>query len=143
MKKCRYCLSKLTQPSPSMLPAFKEVCRSADCINLMNNSCEKVLACGHFCCGFKGEQKCLPCLHPDCVEKNPDITRGKTGDDYCSICYTEGLSAAPSVMINCGHITHVHCLMERLKKRWLTPRIEFGYLDCVDCKQRIDAPHCP
>ena len=55
MKKCRYCLSKLTQPSPSMLPAFKEVCRSADCINLMNNSCEKVLACGHFCCGFRGE----------------------------------------------------------------------------------------
>ena len=43
----------------------------------------------------------------------------------------------------CGHITHVHCLMERLKKRWLTPRIEFGYLACVDCKQRIDAPHCP
>jgi len=33
--------------------------------------------------------------------------------------------------------------MERLKRRWLTPRIEFGYLDCVDCKQRIDAPHCP
>jgi hypothetical protein len=25
----------------------------------------------------------------------------------------------------------------------MTPRIEFGYLACVDCKQRIDAPHCP
>lgn len=46
-------------------------------------------------------------------------------------------------MIRCGHILHVHCLMERLKKRWLTPRIEFGYLDCVDCKQRMSAPHCP
>ena len=34
-------------------------------------------------------------------------------------------------------------MLMRLKKRWLTPRIEFGYLDCVDCKQRIAAPHCP
>ncbi len=87
-----------------MLPAFKEVCRSADCINLMNNSCEKVHPCGHFCCGFRGEKHCLPCLHPDCVAENPDATRGKIGDDYCSICYTEGLSAAPSVMTKCGHI---------------------------------------
>jgi E3 ubiquitin-protein ligase MYCBP2 len=33
--------------------------------------------------------------------------------------------------------------MERLKRRWLTPRVEFGYLNCIECKQRMDAPHCP
>ena len=33
--------------------------------------------------------------------------------------------------------------MVRLKKRWYTPRVEFGYLNCVDCRSRIDAPHCP
>lgn len=55
MKKCRFCDSKLTLASPSMVPAFKEVCRSEDCIERMNNNCDKILPCGHFCCGFKGE----------------------------------------------------------------------------------------
>jgi len=46
-------------------------------------------------------------------------------------------------MSDCGHIIHIHCLMRRLKMRWFNPRIEFGYLDCVGCKVRISAPHCP
>ena len=55
MKKCRFCFSKLTQSSPSLLPAFKEVCRSPDCISLMEKTCDKLKLCGHFCCGFRGE----------------------------------------------------------------------------------------
>jgi E3 ubiquitin-protein ligase MYCBP2 len=82
-------------------------------------------------------------LHPECVEKNPDPTKGKTEDDYCSFCYTEGLSQAPSVQIKCGHIFHLHCILERIKKRWPGPRIVFGFLDCTECKSKIEAPHCP
>lgn len=51
-----------------MLPAFKEVCRSPDCIDLMGKSCDKILICGHPCCGIKNEKTCLPCLNPECVE---------------------------------------------------------------------------
>jgi hypothetical protein len=40
----------------------------------MEKSCEKSLACGHYCTGFKGEKKCLPCLNEDCVNNNPQIT---------------------------------------------------------------------
>jgi len=58
----------------------------------MRKTCEKVHLCGHPCCGFKDEVKCLPCLDSNCVEKNQEPTKGKTGDDYCTICYTEGLS---------------------------------------------------
>ena len=91
-KKCRYCLTKLTQAPFDMRPAFKEVCRSQVCMDLMNKSCDKVLRCGHACCGFRGEEICLSCLHPDCVAANPDPTNGKTGEDYCSFCYAEGLA---------------------------------------------------
>lgn len=74
-----------------MLPAFKDVCRSPDCIDLMGKSCDKMLACGHACCGFKNELICLPCLNKDCVDKNEASTKGKTSDDFCVICYSEGL----------------------------------------------------
>lgn len=80
-----------------MLPAFKEVCRAPVCIDLMAKSCQKMLVCGHPCCGIKDERKCLPCLHPDCVKQDEDKTLGLTGDEYCGICYTEGLSQAPCV----------------------------------------------
>jgi E3 ubiquitin-protein ligase MYCBP2 len=45
-----------------MNPAFKDVCRKPECIEVMNTSCDKVHACGHPCVGFKNEKKCLPCL---------------------------------------------------------------------------------
>lgn len=62
----------MKQPSPSVLPAFKHVCRKPECIDMMKESCDKVLPCGHYCCGSRGESKCMPCLHPDCVEKLPE-----------------------------------------------------------------------
>lgn len=73
-RKCRFCAEKLTQPPPSMVPAFKDICRSPACIELMGKSCEKVNACGHPCCGFKDEQQCLPCLNEECVNKNEAVT---------------------------------------------------------------------
>ena len=66
---CRFCGEELKQPSPSMLPAFKSVCRKGDCFEMMQKSCDKMLACGHFCCGTKGENECMPCLRPECIEK--------------------------------------------------------------------------
>ena len=59
-----------------MLPAFKEVCRSPVCIDLMAKSCQKMLPCGHHCCGLKDERKCLPCLNLECVKKNESDTLG-------------------------------------------------------------------
>lgn len=85
----------------------------------------------------------MPCLHPDCVAKNPNATHDKTSDEMCSICWGSGLGQAPSLMIKCGHIFHAHCLMMRLKKRWFGPQINFNYLDCPECKKSIEAPHIP
>jgi hypothetical protein len=44
-------------------------------------------------------------------------------------------------MTNCGDIFHVHCLVKKLNYLWLTPRIEFGFLNCINCKQRMEVPH--
>jgi E3 ubiquitin-protein ligase MYCBP2 len=56
----------------------------------MGKTCDKVLACGHSCCGFSGEKN-VPCLDEKCVAKNEALTLGQNADSYCNICYTEGL----------------------------------------------------
>lgn len=89
--KCRFCMTKIAGAPPSVKPAFRAVCRQQACVEAMNKSCDKVLGCGHPCCGFKDERKCLPCLDEACVERNKDLTKGMKADDYCIICYTEGL----------------------------------------------------
>ena len=65
--------------------------------------CEKTLPCGHHCCGVKDEAECLPCLHgcspPDGVDKERWSKLKQDADDMCMVCYTEGLSCAPSVQV--------------------------------------------
>lgn len=80
-----------------MNPAFKEVCRSPVCIDIMGKTCDKVLPCTHPCCGFKEEATCLPCLDPKCVEADQSKTNGVHGEEYCTICYTDGLNQGPCV----------------------------------------------
>lgn len=127
---------------PSAKPAFRDVCRKQECINAMNHTCDKVKACGHPCYGFRDEAICLPCLHPDCADQNEDL-KGANAEEYCSICYVEGLGAKPAVRLDCKHIFHVDCVMEKIKKRWPGPRIVFGFLDCSSCKARIRAGYHP
>ena len=66
--KCRFCWEPLKEASISDDPAFPDVCREPACIDLMNKSCNKTHPCGHRCRGFRGEQRCLPCLHKDCIK---------------------------------------------------------------------------
>lgn len=68
---------------------------------------------------------------------------GKTSDDFCVICYTQGLGEAPCVKLTCNHIFHLHCILTKVKNRWPGPRIVFSYLECPECKKKVDAPHCP
>ena len=41
----------------------------------MQLSCDKMLPCGHPCRGVAGDNKCLPCLHEDCIAKMPEKQR--------------------------------------------------------------------
>ena len=79
----------------------------------------------------------MPCLAVDCVKENKKLTLEQDEDSYCPICYTAGLGDYPSIMLGCGHIMHVPCLMEKLKKRWPGPRITFFFAECPSCRTFI------
>ncbi|KAL4230092.1 hypothetical protein ACF0H5_010477 [Mactra antiquata] len=106
----------------------------ATCVRETNrNSCKKVLHCGHVCGGYKNEKNCLPCLQPECVTEGH-----QTSQDNCIICYTDMLSAAPAIMIKCGHVFHLHCAKRILQNRWVGPRINFNFTQCPICKSIIE-----
>ncbi len=61
-------------------------------------------------------------------------------DDYCTICYVEGLSAAPSVQLLCGHVLHWQCVKRKIEGSWSGARITFGFLNCPQCQQLMQHP---
>ncbi|XP_060598858.1 E3 ubiquitin-protein ligase MYCBP2-like [Ruditapes philippinarum] len=110
---------------------------SQTCIREMkNNSCVKVLFCGHQCAGYRDEPQCPPCMDKDCIHKG----HGQTGDDNCAVCYTDPLRAAPCILLNCGHKYHLHCVKRILENKWVGPRITFNFILCPMCKQPMDHP---
>ncbi len=71
---------------------------------------------------------CLPCLK--CNLKN--------ADDFCTICYSEALGAAPCVQLMCGHLFHYHCLKDLVKRGYGSKhRIRFEHTRCPLCKEKI------
>ena len=140
--KCRYCKYEIKPKTASNIS--KDICNKNECVNLYKSSCKKTLACGHHCygnllyiLGFDGEGNCMPCLAVDCVKKDPKFTLDQNEDSYCPICYTSGLGDLPSIRLECGHIIHVQCLIEKLKKRWPGPRITFTFAECPSCRTFI------
>ena len=77
-------------------------------------------------------------MHP-----NDLILEGYTGDEYCQLCYTDGLAQAPCVQLDCKHIFHLPCLLKNVRQRWISPRINFNFMKCPACKGKISAPGCP
>ncbi|CDW75269.1 e3 ubiquitin-protein ligase [Stylonychia lemnae] len=138
--KCRFCLEQLTCPSVSHMPAFQEVCRKVQCKEMMEKSCDKINEeCKHPCCGFKDEVICLPCLKEDCVKKDPSKTLECNGNDYCTICYVEQLDTRHCIQLECKHIFHLDCMIQRVKLKWngSINGINFNYLECPSCKQEM------
>ncbi|ESO93791.1 hypothetical protein LOTGIDRAFT_205644 [Lottia gigantea] len=131
---CRFCGAT----SKTGVLAIGNVCSDPDCQETAKLACSKILPCHHPCGGIKNEEKCLPCLH-GC--KNGDGEQLKQdADDMCMICFTEALSAAPAIKLKCGHVFHLQCSRTILEKRWVGPRITFGFSLCPICKATIDHP---
>lgn len=61
-------------------------------------------------------------------------------DDYCNICWSESLGAAPCVQLACSHIFHHHCLLKNLAAKWQGVTITFGFLECPLCKHQVSHP---
>ena len=99
--------------------------------------CRKEKECGHYCGGVKNEEECLPCLQPECIEG----TKLPSKKELCNICYTCELHEEPSVLLKCGHVFHVNCVVELLKHKWTTLRITFAFMNCPLCNKPIEADH--
>ncbi len=125
---CRFC----GRQSSSDVPVMDSLCNDSECAEHAKIACEKVLPCGHFCGGIRGESSCMPCLH-GCS----GASLKQDADDMCMICFTEALSPIPSVLLSCGHIFHYSCCATVLEKRWIGPRITFGFRNCPICKTEI------
>ncbi|CAI2362857.1 unnamed protein product [Moneuplotes crassus] len=141
-KKCRFC-GELIPKSKKKKGAFKKVCDNQECIDQINACCDKIHDCGHPCKGFAGEEDCLSCLHPDCVEENHRPTLDQNDDTFCTICYISGLGEKPCIQLGCKHIFHVDCITEIIQNKWAGPRITFLFKKCPSCKAEIDAYNHP
>ncbi|XP_068012672.1 E3 ubiquitin-protein ligase MYCBP2 isoform X13 [Melanerpes formicivorus] len=128
---CRFCGCR----SGTELSAVGSVCSDTDCQEYAKIACSKTHPCGHPCGGVKNEEHCLPCLHG--CDKNA-TTLKQDADDMCMICFTEALSAAPAVQLDCSHVFHLQCCQRVLENRWLGPRITFGFMSCPICKNKIN-----
>lgn len=129
---CRFCG---TTGNTGLL-AIGNICADHDCQEHAKNACNKVHSCGHICGGVRNERTCLPCLHR-CL---PGTDLKQDADDMCMICFTEALSCAPAIQLQCGHVFHLHCCRHVLMKRWVGPRITFGFSLCPICKVPMDHP---
>lgn len=149
-RKCRFCDDKISGNTFCALPCFKDVCTKADCRAEMKRVCTKLHDCGHPCGGFAHEPECLPCLEDPCREQHNARAVAKLkvpndcgADDYCHICFTEALKVKASVQLECSHVFHVECIIKKIKTRWFSPRIVFGFLNCPECQTKVAAPHHP
>lgn len=112
-------------------------CAQPECVQRAARLCGAALPCGHVCAGVRGETVHAPCLEPACAAHPP---HAPALADYCAICWTEALEAAPVAALPCGHAFHVHCLEGQLRARWSSPHIAFGCLHCPLCQARLRHP---
>ncbi|GMH35470.1 hypothetical protein BSKO_03338 [Bryopsis sp. KO-2023] len=106
-----------------------ETCVNPACAEKVKTSCTKILACGHDCCGVRGEPRCPPCIEPGCASAESDGTMD------CQICW-EALRSGPCVQIACGHIFHLSCARERIVQGFPGPEISFNFMCCPLCGSR-------
>jgi len=137
---CRFCGVQ----SNSDAPVINGVCSEKECAGYAKTACQITLPCGHYCGGIADETNCLPCLHG--CQTGGEVGGGaavglrQDADDMCMICFTDALSPIPSILLECGHVFHYHCCAAVLEKRWLGPRITFGFRNCPICKAKIRHP---
>ena len=131
---CRFCSAKLTtEEALRSSNGVRDVCGQAECQAKSLISCEKTLPCGCACVGIKNEVECHPCLKHDLHIDE---------DEYCGICYVEGLKDAPCLTLKgpCKHTFHYACLLKKLESRYPGARIGFEFKGCPLCKQEIVHP---
>lgn len=124
---CRYCDVQLTDTNRAR--DYELLCTNSECRIKAQNACRRRLSCGHLCNGIANESHCPPCL----------ICNG-IADEFCPVCYSEGLRQAPCIRLECGHYVHYECVRQKIINRWSGAVVSFAFLECPQCRQRIAHP---
>jgi hypothetical protein len=66
--------------------------------------------------------------------------KGVSSEDYCPLCWSEALGAAPTIELACGHHCHLHCIEEQIKHGFRGGPISFGFLACPTCRADVAHP---
>lgn len=111
-----------------------DICDNEECYDKYTQVCNKVLHCNHPCNGIVNEKICTGCLHNECTTVD---NKSVDGQQFCTICYTDSLLSAPCIRLDCGHVYHYECILNKINKRWPGARITFGFLDCPECRAEI------
>ena len=122
---CRFCDSPIKgNASQAAKDPLWDVCKDAACKEKKKLSCVKRHErCGHACGGVRDEDECLPCLHEDCCKEQ------QNAEDFCNICWTDGLGAAPVLKLYCGHFFHAECIIRKVQDGWPSARITFAFME--------------
>ena len=137
-KKCRYCDQEIKSFNRG---PDDDVCNDKECRDRFYKACKKKLPCGHKCFGVDGERQCPPCIDKECPQFGGNF--GQNKDDYCIICYSEGLGSSPMVVLSCGHYMHYFCVKKRLETKWIGPKITFNHCLCPSCNKWFDCYSLP
>ena len=136
--KCKYCDAEIKNFNRG---PCDDVCNENECRERYSVSCKKILPCGHKCFGVNGELQCPPCIDEECKSFGGQFKQKK--DDYCIICYAEGLGSSPIVALSCGHYMHYLCVRKRLETKWIGPKITFNHCMCPSCNKWFDCRTVP
>ena len=131
---CRFCQSAVPAGAVEVA-GIEGVCDSEECLKYAESACVKAHACGHSCGGIRNEEACLACLQ--CADAEGLCV---DADDFCSVCWTDNLGAAPCIQMDCGHVFHASCVNALVDRRWPGPAITFGFADCPCCKAELLHP---
>lgn len=101
------------------------VCNRDECRSKLSSFCNKELSCGHRCCGVRGETDCPPCIEPACSSSS-------LATQDCPICW-DNLQMGPCIQILCGHVFHLECIRDRIKRGFPGPQISFNFMNCPLC----------
>lgn len=142
---------------------------SLSCAEKERRACGKRhVDCGHWCGGARGEDNCLPCLQQECRKKAisssaPPPTAASASassqaaqpqlqtpvplpklpdsDQWCPICWTEPVGAAPAIRLTCGHVLHHHCAEAMVRKGHTGGRrLTFKSIRCPLCQAIMQHP---